>query len=274
MQTLYCRRLFSPRSKVVFCSAQNILKDYPFPFGAIERWNYREASAGYGCCEGAREIARAKGFAGRFDVVPLGIDPELFAYRQREGRIAGRPFAIGCVGRITEEKGVFTLLKAFARVKGTGESRLVYLGGGPDLERLRAAAVGAGVADRVEFIPPLPHAEVPAAMDRFDVLVAPSETTPAWKEQFGRVIVEAFSMGVPVIGSDSGSVPEIAGDAGLVFREKDAGQLGALLESLIRNPARLPEMSAKGRARVMERYMWRRVAEMTRDIYLSVVDGE
>ncbi len=273
MQTLYYRRLFAPDSKLVFCSAQNIIKPYPFPFGAVERWNYREASAGYGCCEGVRDFVRAKGFTGRFDVIPLGIDPELFTYRQHDGRVAGRPFTIGYAGRITEEKGIFTLLKAFARIPAeAGGARLVYIGGGDALDRLRAEAEAAGVADRVEFMPPLPHAKMPAALSRFDTLVVPSETTPTWKEQFGRVIVEAFSMGVPVIGSDSGSVPEIVGDAGLVFREKDLEQLSAHITSLMRNPERLAVMSEQGRARATELYTWRRVAEMCRDIYLDVAN--
>ncbi|MFA6451529.1 MAG: glycosyltransferase family 4 protein [bacterium] len=271
-QSLFYRRLFSPRSKIVFCSAQNIFKNYPYPFGAIEQANYREASAGYGCCEGVREVVRAKGYEGDFEIIPLGLDPELFSYRMRDGQIEGRPFVIGYVGRIIEEKGVFTLLRAFAALKTSG-ARLELLGVGPDIERLRADAAAAGVADRVEFLPPMPHAQVPEAIDRFDVLVVPSETTPTWKEQFGRVIVEAFSIGVPVIGSDSGSVPEVVGDAGLIFREKDHEQLAALLESLFGNPERLPEMSERGRARVLERYSWRRVAETYRDIYVRVANG-
>jgi len=269
-QVLVYRHLYSPRSKLVFCSAQNIMKKYPYPFSAIERATYREASAGYGCCEGVRDFARARGFKGIFEVVPLGIDPELFRYRPRESRIEGRPFVVGYAGRILEEKGVFTLLRAFALLKAN--VRLVYLGGGPDLARLKAAALEAGLAQQVEFIPPLPHAQVPDAIDRFDVLVVPSETTPTWKEQFGRVIVEAFSIGVPVIGSDSGSVPEIVGDAGLIFREKDHAQLAARIESLVSNTALLPAMSEKGRRRALEHYTWRRVAVMNRDIFLRVME--
>jgi glycosyltransferase involved in cell wall biosynthesis len=270
-QALFYRRLYSPRSKVVFCSAQNIYKKYPYPFGAIERANYRAASFGYGCCGGVRDVVREKGYTGPFEVIPLGLDPELFSYRRREGRIEGRPFVIGYVGRIVEEKGVFTLLRAFAGVK-KANAHLVFLGCGPDEERVRAEAAATGVADRIEFLPPMPHVQVPAAIDRFDVLVVPSETTPTWKEQFGRVIVEAFSMGVPVIGSDSGSVPEVVGDAGLIFKEKDHGQLAGLIESLIQNPERLPEMSGRGRARALAGYTWGRVAEMYRSIYLSVAE--
>ena len=120
----------------------------------------------------------------------------------------------------------------------------------------------------------MPHAGVPKFIDSLDALVIPSETTPTWKEQFGRVIPEAFSIGVPVVGSDSGSIPEIIGDAGLVFHEKDYEQLTSLLQALIDHPERLPDMSAKGRNRALRLYTWRRVAEMNLDIFLSVMERQ
>jgi glycosyltransferase involved in cell wall biosynthesis len=271
-QIMFYRRLFTPTARLVFCSAQNIFKKYPYPFSAIEKATYRTAAAGYGCCEGVRDMVRAKSYQGRFDIMPLGMDPELFKYRPRQGRISNRPFIIGYVGRLVREKGVYTLLQAFAGLRG--EARLVMLGTGPEQAPLGEAASRAGVADRLQFTGPMPHAGVPGFIDGFDALVIPSETTPTWKEQFGRVIPEAFSIGVPVVGSDSGSIPEIIGDAGLVFHEKDHEQLTVLLQALIDNPERLPDMSAKGRDRALRFYTWRRVAEMNRDIFLDVIERQ
>jgi len=268
-QVLFYRQLFSPGSRIVFNSAQNINKVFPFPFSAIEKWMFREASAGCGCCEGVREVVRAKGFDRYFEILPLGIDPELFSFRPHDGALEEGTFTIGYTGQIVEEKGVFTLLKAFSSF---GDNvRLVLLGDGPDSKRLMASAREAGVAKRVEMPGPVPHTDVPEFMDRFDVLVVPSETTPTWKEQFGRVVTEAFSMGVPVVGSDSGSIPEVVGDAGIIFREKDHEQLRQILQDLIEQPDQLAGMSQKGRRRVLEKYTWKTVAEMTRDIFLRVM---
>ena len=271
-QALFFGKTFAPDARLVFNSAQNIFKKYPFPFSAIEQATYRTAAAGYGCCEGVREVVRARGFRGPFDVIPLGLDPDLFAFRKREIRDENRPFVIGYMGQLVEEKGVFTLLRAFTMLDG--RPRLLLLGGGPDMDKLRAAAAKAGVADRVEMPGPLPHADVPAAMDRVDVLVVPSQTTPKWKEQFGRVISESMSMGVPVIGSDSGSIPEVVGDAGLIFPEKNHDTLAALLRDLMAHPEQLVHMSEQGRRRAMERFTWKRVAEMTRDVYLRAMEAQ
>ena len=69
-------------------------------------------------------------------------------------------------------------------------------------------------------------------MRRFDVLVGPSLTTPRWKEQFGRMLVEAMACGVPVIGSDSGEIPHVIGDAGIVVPEGDRVALCAAIARL------------------------------------------
>ena len=58
-----------------------------------------------------------------------------------------------------------------------------------------------------------------------DVSVLPSLTRPNWKEQFGRTLAEAMSCETPVIGSDSGEIPHVIGDAGLIFKEGDAQAL-------------------------------------------------
>lgn len=269
-QALMYRKIFSPRSKVIFCSAQNIFKNFSPPFNLIEHWSYRVATAGYGCGLGVKEVVEAKGYRGRFDIIPLGLDPELFRYRRREGKIEGRPFVVGYVGQIVDEKGVFTLLEAFADLRGN--AKLVMLGGGDALERVRAAAEEADLSDNIELPGPVPHSRVPEIMDSFDAVVVPSLTTATWKEQFGRVIAEAFSMGVPVIGSSSGSIPEVIGDAGIVFKEKDHVQLAKILQNLIDHPEKLPIMSEKGLERVNKYYTWRHVAQMNRELFHYVME--
>ncbi len=68
-------------------------------------------------------------------------------------------------------------------------------------------------------------------MNAIDVFVLPSRTTPRWKEQFGRVIIEAQACGTPVIGSDSGAIPEVVGKGGWIVPERDPpGLANALRE--------------------------------------------
>jgi quercetin dioxygenase-like cupin family protein len=93
---------------------------------------------------------------------------------------------------------------------------------------------------------------VPSRLAQLDALVLPSLTRPNWKEQFGRVLVEAMACGVPVVGSDSGEIPRVIGQAGLSFPEGDAGALRASLAELMGSERRRAELGARGRIRVLE----------------------
>jgi glycosyltransferase involved in cell wall biosynthesis len=109
-------------------------------------------------------------------------------------------------------------------------------------------------------------------MSLLDVLALPSRTTPRWKEQFGRVLIEAMSCGIPPVGSDSGEIPNVVGDAGLIFPEGNVNALADRLRTLSVNPdvaARLGEM---GRERVIRNYTHRRIAGDTLNLYQRVLE--
>jgi glycosyltransferase involved in cell wall biosynthesis len=112
---------------------------------------------------------------------------------------------------------------------------------------------------------------VPRLMNALDVLVLPSRTTPTWKEQFGRVIIEAHACGVPVIGSDSGAIPEVIGPAGLTFPEGNIAALADSIMTLAKSVPKAIELGLMGRERVLGNYTWRRVAERMRDVYRQVM---
>ena len=103
-----------------------------------------------------------------------------------------------------------------------------------------------------------------------DVLVLPSRTQPHWKEQFGRVLVEAMSCGVPVVGSTCGEIPHVVGDAGCIFPEDDVPALRKVLQHLADHPELRQELGAAGRRRVLERYTMEQVARQTLAVYRAV----
>jgi glycosyltransferase involved in cell wall biosynthesis len=105
---------------------------------------------------------------------------------------------------------------------------------------------------RVRVLDNLSHDQMAAGFARIDVLALPSLTTPTWKEQFGRVIVEALWCGVPVVGSDSGEIPwliELTG-GGLVFGEGDHHALASQLRRLREAPELRRQLAQSGRAAV------------------------
>jgi glycosyltransferase involved in cell wall biosynthesis len=96
------------------------------------------------------------------------------------------------------------------------------------------------------IMPPVSYDNMPAVLKGLDVLVLPSVTIlPLHREQFGRVLVEAMAAGVPVVGSSSGAIPEVIGDAGLVVPERDpralvAGQLRRIVKEALQRQAKRP----------------------------------
>jgi glycosyltransferase involved in cell wall biosynthesis len=104
------------------------------------------------------------------------------------------------------------------------------------------------------------HDEVPAYLNAMDVLAAPSLTTPRWREQFGRMLIEAMACGVPVVASDTGEIPFVIGRAGILLPARETRAWTATLESLLDDEAARFEMSALGLARAQERFAWPIVA--------------
>ncbi|HET9014816.1 MAG TPA: glycosyltransferase [Thermomicrobiaceae bacterium] len=258
-------------ARVVFFTWQNLLRRYPLPFRVFEALNYRLASAAVAGIPAAGDVLRRKGYRGRLEVIPqFGVDPDLFrpaSHRSRE------PVAvIGYAGRLVPEKGVDVLLAAFSRLQR--RARLEIIGGGAERSRLELQANALGIRDRVMFRGNVPPSDVPAALATLDVLVVPSLTRPNWKEQFGRVIVEAMACEVPVIGSDSGEIPGTIGDAGVIVPEGDPAALTAALDDLLANDEKRLALGRRARRRVLEQYTQAAVARQYYDLYRSLLAGD
>ena len=104
-----------------------------------------------------------------------------------------------------------------------------------------------------------------------DVLVVPSTTVPHWKEQFGRVLIEAMACGIPVVGSDSGEIPQVIGEAGLIFPEEHEASLRGHLSRLMKDKRLCYALAEKGRTRVKEGFAQRHIALATHDVYVDMM---
>jgi glycosyltransferase involved in cell wall biosynthesis len=119
----------------------------------------------------------------------------------------------------------------------------------------------------------VPSTEIGSLIAGFDLLVLPSRSTPAWKEQFGRVLVEAMLCEVAVVGSSSAEIPNVIGDAGVVFPEGDTGALSAALSRLAADPAERRRLGVAGRQRALRLFTQRRIADATYDVYRAMRSG-
>ncbi len=246
----------------VFFTWQNIQRRYPFPFSDMERAVYRWAACALAGSEDAARVLRHKGYQGELTVVPqFGVDPEVF----RPGEPHEGPFTVGFPNRLIAAKAPLLALEALSHL--TPDARLAYLGDGPLRKTIEERVALRGWQDRVCIEARVSSAQMPARMRGFDVVVLPSLTTPSWKEQFGRVLIEAMASSVPVVGSDSGEIPQVIGDAGLIVPEGDPTALGEALRRLELDPELRRDLGRKGRARVLEHYTHERVARSTRYAY-------
>ena len=112
---------------------------------------------------------------------------------------------------------------------------------------------------------------MPDLLRSLSVVILPSLTSASWKEQFGRVLIEAMSCGVPVIGSDSGEIPNVIGDAGLIVPEGDAGALAGAIRAIYTDEALRADLSRRGRERVLQCFTHAHVAALTKDAYAEAL---
>jgi glycosyltransferase involved in cell wall biosynthesis len=241
-----------------FFTWQNLHRRYPPPFAAFERTNYRAVRIAIAGNQDAAAVLRRKGFAGEIAVIPqFGVDPELFSPGAPPQ--PGRPLQIGYAGGLLPEKGLDDLLYACAGLRG--DWQLTLMGEGDARRALEALAGALGIVPHVVFA------------GRSDSTALPSRTTPTWKEQFGRVLIEAMACETVVVGSDSGEIPHVIGDAGLIFPEGDRAALTAQLQQLHDDPELRGQLGGAGRARVCERFTMAQVAAQTVAVYYRMTES-
>jgi glycosyltransferase involved in cell wall biosynthesis len=240
----------SGRIPTGFHSNQNLVKRYPPPFSIWERHCLEQAAFAVPVSEAVAGVLRVKGYRGAMETIPFGIDTRRWRQAKRSAR-HDRPLRVGYIGRLSPEKGVESLIEALARVSNR-DIQAVIAGDGPDRNRLERRAAELGLDGRIRWAGYVPHDRAVDFYGEVDVSVMPSRTTPGWKEQFGRVVIESLSCEVPVVGSDSGElaslIPSTGG--GWTFPEGDAERLAELLDWLDGHPEARLEAGRKGRLAV------------------------
>ncbi len=258
-------------ARSVFVVLQNLYKDYVFPYSAMERYNYARTAHVIAVNAAAGDVLRRKGYKGPLSVFTVyGIDPEMYQpMPRREARPAPDTVVIGYLGRLTLYKGTGLLIEALASMPP--RYRLRFIGSGPDEPTLRQMVDRRGLRERVDFHPAVPTTGVPAALAEVDMLAVPSMTQPNWVEQFGRVLIEAMACGTPVIGSNSGEIPRVIGDCGLIVPEGDVNALRAALSRLGEDPQMRAAYARAGRERVLRMFTNLAAAQNIYRVYQSVL---
>jgi glycosyltransferase involved in cell wall biosynthesis len=268
----------APSVPVVFATFQNISKPYPPPFSWFERRVVARANGIVAFGHTVRDVLESR-FAElpAVAVIPPGVDTTRFA-PVRSDRIRIREqlgwpddvAVVGFLGRFVPEKGLRLLMQVLDGLACPW--RALVIGSGPLEGELRGWANKHG--DRVRIETTVQHAEVPRWLNAMDVLLAPSQTTARWREQFGRMLIEAFACGVPVVASSSGEIPHVVGEAGVLVDEGDVVGWREALGRTIADAGWRGILSERGRARAIARYDWGIVARQHADFFEQVIEQQ
>lgn len=249
----------------------------------LTRWGYRSVlryldertDATIAVSDQLRDWLAGEGVdASGVEVIPNGVDDAVFRELLRDedllaalGLAEDRPVIV-CVARLTEQKGVATLVDAAALLAAGGSSaQLLVVGAGPlegELEA-RAAESGADVVFAGE------RSDIPAVLALADVVVVPS----LWEGAFCFSVLEAMACGRPLVCSDIPMFTDVVTDGreAATFQAGDARSLAAALEGVLSNPTQAAAMAIAGKRLVAEKYSVGIMRRSTYAVYERVMGG-
>ncbi len=203
----------------------------------------------------------------RMRLVPVGVDPDLFRPIPDVTRRPGH--LITTASADVALKGLAYLLEAMAKLRTEREISLTIIGK-PKSGKSMDLIDRLGLADRIEFVSGVTDERIVELYAEAELAVVPS-----LYEGFSLPAIEAMCSGTPLVATDGGALPEVTGADGETVLQCRAGDVDALVTALRRgldDPGLRARIGAAGRQRVLERWTWRRCAEMTVDQYREVLD--
>ncbi len=283
-QMIALNQLLGLKAKNVFFTWWNLPYELKFPVSLIEKYNFKHSHGIIAGNQDGAKVLRQRGYKGSIKVMPqLGVDESLFTPTPQtelatQLGIAQGEFVVGFVGRFVPEKGLLTLLNALVTLKEKSW-KLLLLGRGELQSELMRLAAENHLEERIIIVESVPHNQVCNYINLMSSLVLPSETTykfktltaAGWKEQFGHVLIEAMACKVPVVGSDSGEIPYVIGDAGLVFPEGDVKALANCIVQLM-EPELAENLGEMGYKKAMVQYTNKALAKQQLEFYKDLVN--
>ncbi len=232
----------------------------------MTRWIWRRADRVVAVCDSLGRLALNTWPDLRYAVVPNGVDLALFHPADPATPRPSKRIRCLAVARLVERKGLGDLIRALALLE-RGRFELEIVGGGADQRVLRDLAAQLGVAEEVRFLGPLPRAEVAERYRAADLFTLPSSA-----EAFGNVFAEALASGLPIVGSDTGGIPDLVehGSNGLLVRSGDIGALAGAIGYLADDPELRTEMALRNRAKAEATLEWSQVTRRYVSIYEAI----
>lgn len=175
------------------------------------------------------------------------------------------------VGSQFPYKNLVRLVEAYSDLARKGFPHMLVMAGKKDprhYSELKSKITELSLEARVRFVDYISKEELPRLYAQADLFVFPSVY-----EGFGLPVLEAMACGTPVVASRAGSIPEVVGDAAVLFDPRDVPEMAAAMEAVLGDPARRKAMRQKGLERA-QRFSWRGTAEMILEVLQKVGEGK
>lgn len=222
------------------------------------------------------------GFARKFNkkapvfVVPNGVDLQKFSTyggsavggKSKSEKVkTDEEKTIITVSRLVRKNGIDILIKAVSHL--TSRISLLIVGDGKERKKLEKLAKKLGIENRIRFLGNLPHGEIPKYLSQTNIFVRPSRS-----EGLGSAFLEAMALGLPVIGSSAGGIPDFLkdGETGLICEKENSEDLAEKIKILLEDENLRLKLARNGRKLVEEKYNWDTIAGRMRDIYHEIIN--
>jgi len=217
---------------------------------------------------GLRDTAHRTDPKLRIDVVPNGVEADLFTPEPGPNNAGDGPFRLITVSRLINRKGIDHLIEAVASLRESIDLRLQIVGLGNFMEQLRRKAQTSGAGDIVEFYGYCPRDELPELYRQADLFALPSMA-----ESFGLAFAEAMACGLPILGGRTGGVPELVHESnGILVTPGSVDEIRDAIRTLHARPDLRQAMSSNNRARVLSDFSWDSVARRYAQIYREIAE--
>ncbi|MBI4970314.1 MAG: glycosyltransferase [Candidatus Omnitrophica bacterium] len=271
---IFLKKNFMPWSHVVASGSDNFFRQFAsFPKG-IEKFNLQNLSAILSNGKTTSDTLLKKGFTGRLLEIsglgaarPLSVAKTEVDAANLKGSLGLQFQVIGYAGPLRPEKGLDWLLKSVSRMPLNVS--LLFIGNGPSEFALKDQAANLGMESRLKIIPD-PESTFSEYHKAMDVLVLPSLSTTAWREPFNETLLEAMNVGLPIIASRSGDIPNELGEAGMLIPEGDEVALSQAIEKVLKEEPFRQELIQKGKVR-LEDFNSEKIVNALADFFSTIM---
>jgi glycosyltransferase involved in cell wall biosynthesis len=277
-QVVWERLTVCAKAKILFYGFDNLPLHFRLHSSLKWRWTWSQISGGLAANSECLKNLREVGFPKRLPLerVFWGVPTEIFRPMDKQSlkKELGLNFdhLVGFIGRLSPDKGLKVLIDAIRRLPES--VHLLVVGSGPMKEELESLSIRSSLAGRIHVQDAVETAQLVKILNALNVLCLTSLTLKKWKEQYGRVISEAMACGVPVVGSDSGAIPEVIGPAGLIVPEGDSALLADALSLVLFDDKTGERLRREGLTRVEEELSCKAMARKLHGFYDRILEAQ